>query len=345
LPSAHVNTAWEQVAAAADGSVYTDTALARNWSNAITVDATHNTSLMIWCPQSRKWWAFGRDSGSNAPLIYNSVGGKIWYASVVPASDGFAAMANRYSAATDGLGTIVFGGQPAVASANKIRQTQNAGTTWNARAIGAADTVGVAGVAYISHLSLFVAGLASQANNIYTSPSGATWTQRTTPNTDGRSQFATNGSIILAGNSTAAQSRILSSTDLLTWTERTMPYSAQWNHVVWIPDLSKFLAIAFDGKTAASTDGITWTTAGLNLVPATSTINVAVYGRLVVVLGSDAATHPVLYTSVDGGANWVLQYMFDGTSGGSCIAYGNKQFMCSDAGSPSKHWLGFGGGF
>ena len=54
--------------------------------------------------------------------------------------------------------------------------------------------------------------------------------------------------------------RAITSSDGITWTERTLLNSNGWHSICWSPELHMFCAIAYDtNKAVTSSDGITWT--------------------------------------------------------------------------------------
>ena len=52
---------------------------------------------------------------------------------------------------------------------------------------------------------------------------------------------------------------MFTSSDGITWTERTLPSSADWSDICWSPELHMFCAVSSGNKVITSSDGIIWT--------------------------------------------------------------------------------------
>lgn len=97
-----------------------------------------------------------------------------------------------------------------------------------------------------------------------TSPDGSTWTTRTPDLTKPCTSIASNGTIFVALSGSwngYAYGTCQTSTDGVSWTQRTMSANKIWAGVVW--NGTMFFAVANDGTTSKSVDGITWEAAGL----------------------------------------------------------------------------------
>lgn len=308
LPSAAFNAADKNAAQAADGLVWSDTALAKNWQK--TTVATGNGIVIMWETSTGRWITAGVSAGAPTAQFSND-GREEWVALSVTAGTNWNVTA---SGACSGAGTVILGGGGGSATASKIRQSADGGATWAARSTTASGTEFVNCAVWHSGASLFVIGLNSTAStNIETSPDGVTWTQRTgLPNTNGRgasngagssSGVASNGAmVVMLGAPTTT--KCITSTDCVTWTERTLPASAQWSGVSWNARSGKWMAIA-SGQIATSADGIAWSASGLVAPFAGVAIALTSYGRMWVASGSTAGGLSQLRVSVDDGATWL----------------------------------------
>ncbi len=158
-------------------------------------------------------------------------GGNVGITRVDPCFDDFnfytptvaAVAADVRSAASSGLGNIVFGLATGGASANKILQS-NDGLNWVLRAIGGATTKPVSFIRWDSTFARFVALVST--GEAYTSSDGVTWTSRTVPG--GLSAVTWTGlAISTAGMCVATASgttNYMTSADGgITWVQRTGP--------------------------------------------------------------------------------------------------------------------------
>lgn len=140
--------------------------------------------------------------------------------------------------------------------------TSTNGTAWTAR------TITMAGYTNSSlfwraldwHGDYFLAMCDSNGASAY-STDGITWTQTAPPGANycaSTRQTSTNIRVAVAGVSGFATTSATRTTDLVTWTAITMPFSAVWTSVTANDNI--FVAVASAASSAAtSTDGITWT--------------------------------------------------------------------------------------
>jgi len=263
---------WDsQIAQAADGNVYTDLAIAKNWEQSSVATAITGGDIrsIIWNPGDRYWYIFGLNGANPAGL--RSISGRASTYTSLTIGAGAGLTPHGGAVAANSSGVIIMGGTPGSASVQKIRESAD-GTTWNIRSTVASSTERVNSAIWHSGASLFIIGLNnSAATNIETSPDGQTWTQRTgLPNTHARGPMASSGSIvvILAGptgnpGTSVSTDKCLTTTDGVTYTERTLPTTQTWFGVIWDPRYERFLAFGASNW-AYSTDGITWVDGGAN---------------------------------------------------------------------------------
>jgi hypothetical protein len=316
-----LNTIDKNAAQAADGLIWSDLAVVKNFRKSTTVAYTEATNKVIWDAYLDRWIYCA--SGGGAPFaLYSYDGQDDWInLSGVPVGTNWGVTS---AGASNGAGVVLLGGSPpGAASATKIRQSTNGGSTWNSRSTVANSTEGVTAMCWHSGASLFVLGLDSAATtNIETSPTGQTWTQRTgLPNSVARSAAASSGGIAVVTNATG--NKCLRSVDAVTWTEGTMPIATNWQCVTWSNQLELFFAAGL-GALASSADGTTWSSSGLQ-PPFITTYGIAAYGRLLVATGVDSSQYAIS-ASVDGGVTWIRVKSMAAAS--SCLAAGDNQVVC-----------------
>ena len=330
--------------AAADGTLWTDVAQVNN-----IVTKTALTSSIgrfpIYDPASGFFYSFSDDSTD--PAGYRSRSGLSWYALTIPAGAGLTL--GRAAMAVDGAGRIVFGGTPGSSSSQKYRSSLD-GVGWTTRNSSFTNTAGVGVVLRAPSLGLFVSGLSSGA--VETSPDGTTWTARTTPNSDARDEGVVGlvgGSplIILGGRLTT---KIITSPDGVAWTERTpgidsgnfcgsLFYSATWSKFyLWSVQTPPVLY--------SSSDGVTWSSAGLGGLPGAVTpiVHTVVRGRLFVTLYDRAVSDVQFSWSIDGGVSWVHgdDLAASGGVAGIAISPGGQVCMTETGGN---HFTTLRGGY
>ena len=158
----------------------------------------------------------------------------------------------------------------AVASSGTHRVMTSAdGVTWANQTAAAA--LGWCGVCWSADLALLVAVAASGADLVMTSANGTAWTQRTTPASvvvggpaSGSSviQWSPDAAIFAFESKNGALRSVTTSPTGVTWTERTIPTSADAiGGIIATPALGGFLLMREAGtdRVNQSADGITWT--------------------------------------------------------------------------------------
>lgn len=213
--------------------------------------ASHTWRAIIWAPGLALFVAVSQDG-----FVMTSPDGITWTSRTAAAANGWQAI--EWSPA---LGLLV-----AVSNTGASRvMTSPDGITWTSRTAAAALTW--QGVTWAPTLGLFAAcAFGGGVNCIMTSPDGITWTQRTTPTT-GYNAIAWSPSLALfvALGGTGGVGVTTSSPDGITWTARVAANGNSWEDVIWVADLSLFVAVSNDGVSSsanrimASPDGISWT--------------------------------------------------------------------------------------
>lgn len=288
LTAAHATTMDKNAAQAADGLMWTDSVIAKNWTHKTTLTNARVVLHGVDASGSAqtRWLVVGASDMSTT-----SFSGAEW---ITPGTTA-ALCAFPRCGVVNGL-TVLIGGDPNGSSANKIARSTT-GTAGAFSAVSSVDT-GTAAVDCLTFFaSLYVAGLSD--GGIETSPDGSTWTDRTVPNANARKEFATNGTILLAFSS-ATTDKYITSADGISWTERSFPVSATGYRGCWSSGQGKFYAIqqASSPTLYSSTDGISWNTVG-NDGGIGSTCILRSYGRVLLAL-----TGTVMLVSVDGGVTW-----------------------------------------
>jgi hypothetical protein len=297
---AELQSLQEQVAASADGRVFTDLAAIRNWKYLTGGLTELYQRTIIRDPVSRRWLMFG---GTAASVAW-TVSGARWANTIaIPGapttSDFTAAWANN-------AGVIMAGGAPVSASANKIRESTNGGDTWTARTIGGSNTQSVGTIAYSEALGLWFCSIGGNAGEgLYSSADRITWTLRTAAGTppDQLIIRETPSPILLAttlktASPTAAYKR---SVDGITWTTETFPDgsnpAASLCQGCWSDALGAFFVGSTSGIYKSST-GLTgsWTLVESTWPSPSVKSSIAAYGRTLI-RGDGKA-------SIDGGLTW-----------------------------------------
>ncbi len=348
LTSAQMNTVDDNAASAADGSLWTDVAIVKNW--AYTKDfssffsGTTGATVALWDSLLLNWHLFTYDASDNPIGEYaqDGFGGATaslsWTSHTIPAG----ATLRPLCAATDGAGVLIIGGAPTGSSTSKIRETSD-GTTWAARTTTATGTIGARAAVWHEGASKFIVGLDNAAaTNIETSPTGQTWTQITgLPNSHARGSIASDGTTLVATAYDTSTNKCITSTSGATWTEATLPTTEKWIGVVYDSVYEQFIAIGETTVAYSDDSGATWATAGAHgASPPTTLSRVAILGRVFCFIDSDDlyAGHVVDGTLT---VRKVLQVV---GSSIRAIAAGENQLCATDS-SENAYWTIWGGGF
>jgi hypothetical protein len=333
LTSTQTNTMDDNAASAADGALWTDIAIGKNWIGNAT-QANYGRALVWWQPD-QKWFTLGV-SGGNPLAAWKFNGNATWTTGLtIDAGDGLTPLC----AVSNGTNMMVCGGTPGIASTSKLRSSPT-GATWTARTTTAAGTESVRDLIYHSSTGHFVASLDNAAaTNIEYSTNGTSWTQKTgLPNSAARGKMATSGSMIVAISYNTSTNKCITCTDPSgTWTERTLPTTEIWHGVYWDSVYERFLAFGATNF-AYSDDGITWSNGGAS--PIAGAHSAAVIGRIAVG-GLTAAEYVDVGHVIDTTATYEITLGVSGTTV-QYAAAGNKQYMVSFA-NGAHFWTIAGG--
>ena len=150
---------------------------------------------------------------------------------------------------------------------------------------------------------------------------GCFWSNNSLPSSGAVAWNGTVFCMVVSGTSIA-----YTSPDGITWTQRTLPSSSQWNSIAW--NGTVFCAISNTSGTVAATspDGITWTARTL---PTSQVWNsIAWNGTLFAVVGGSAST--VAATSPDG-ITWTNRTITSGTW--SLVIWNGTVFLAIGSGT------------
>lgn len=201
------------------------------WTKRTTVNATLHS--VAWSPSLGLFAAVGRNPANTAQIIVTSPDGITW--------------TSRSSGSTATLNKVIWTGSNFLAVGNnQVVVSSTNGVTWSTIYTG---TTNYHFRSVLWDGSKYVAAGSSGLNGIYTSSTGTAWTARTSPNS--LYGVTWSGSLYVAvgfdGNAT--------STDGLSWTSYTAPFSSVWRSVTF--DGTNFYA-GLRGGNAKSSDGVNW---------------------------------------------------------------------------------------
>ena len=256
LAPAPPSSAWLEC----DGSIYAQTAYPALFGElGLVPDAALDAwdSLTAVHPGSTTMRGGVYDETHSA-WVLGGAGGVVWLSFNAGASwsAGTAGTANTghkdyWDAASNGAGTVVLVGEADGAGTGRytLDFSTDGGVTL-AAAAGATAQVSLFGVTYGA--GLFVA--VGAGGRIETSANGATWTQRTSPDSNELRCVGWNGSVFVVGGGNGA---LHTSPDGIAWTARTLGYSNQVNAVAY--GNGRWLAADSNNRVLESLDqGVTW---------------------------------------------------------------------------------------
>jgi hypothetical protein len=282
----------EQVAAAADGRIWTDLGVLKKWTWQQLSPVTISPRSLLRDPVSRRWMVF---EGNTASTEF-SIDGSRWFGSgTTNFGDPSPTMNAAIAAAASSGGVLLAGGQLVGSSAAKLRESTDGGNTWlTQRSVGAADTHPVNALTYSESLALWLCVLGT-SDGIYSSSDRITWTKRSTlmPTYWAKADLPT--TIIIAntlvGGSATNYGR---TTDGITWTTETFPENVSSQQGCWSDAFGKFFLSGATGIWSSST-GLTgsWTKIWAGTIQA----SLGAFRRCLM-RGDGQA-------SIDGGVTWV----------------------------------------
>ena len=220
-----------------------------------------------------------RDDGALAHLdiIFRSEDGVKWKAVFIDSS---ATVSHERALAivkgTSAVWTAVPVGAGAATDTGRVFYSTD-GNNWTASGIGTPLTSNARAIKFLNEQFIAITNaFGSTSGQVYTSPTGQTWTARTSASTNQYYdvEYAA-GLYVMVGNSGAIQT----SPDGITWTSRTSGTTATLNAIYYDTTLSLFVINTNTTSVLTSPDGITWTsrtvpTAGksFNVIPALNNV-------------------------------------------------------------------------
>lgn len=331
----------EQLSRAANGVLWSDVALVKNFAAPIV--AAHGTKVLIWEPVAKIWLALGVTAGPHPSGYISFDRGKTWPGGLH--ANYYASSFTPVCAATDGLGNVVVGLNPNASSASKITHTSDhfstgAGTL---ATLGGVNTNSVYSIIYSARLALWIAGLSD--GSIWTSPDMNTWTSRKAADGRAKTSFAEGPDRIVAVDNPGDRTHM--SLDGITWTTSSSFAGFSAGPAICFvsqPAPGAFLMMkaagAGTGVTARSTDGLNWSfdTTGSSFFsvcevdPSAGFYGPVIvsYGRMVAVAAT-GVSHADIYYSLDVGLTWKASgAVYNGTTAVNGLAFGDSQFIARD---------------
>lgn len=348
LTSVQMSQVNANAAAAADGSSWTDAAL----SNVVYPGSSQGDAgeTVFWCPFYRYWYSFGSDNAvidgtPPEPVVSGrrARNGRLWFTQTVPGNLSMFGGISRHASASNGAGTLLFGGYQKSGDASCLRRSTD-GDTWTAESSSTSTNRQCSTIGWIPFLSLFIAGYANGAIETSATGATATWTNQTVPDAEGRSGIATNGSIVVVGGT----SHVITSTNGTSWTQRTLAIANNFS-VTYSPYWGKFYSWGSSGVQSSS-DGITWSSSGLTLPTAGGAneyqaLPIVQYGRLLYLMARNSTKNiSMLYYSTDGAATWRIADDIANGALGTIAMSPHGQLVMVDGAAAKVHYTTFRGG-
>ncbi|MEI6663590.1 MAG: hypothetical protein WCL20_04745 [Actinomycetes bacterium] len=179
--------------------------------------------------------------------------------------------------------------------------------------------------------SLAIVPVAQAVPNAITETAGTTWTSRTAASSDSWRSIAYGNGRFVAVSNTGTGTRVMSSTDGVTWsTTSTGVPDGNFSDVTW--DGTNFIAVTNNSQTSTtnraitSSDGINWT--GRSFPVARNMQAVTCSNSICVAVGNNggAGTAGRAMSSADNGATWTARFPAADNSWFG-VAYGNGTFV------------------
>jgi hypothetical protein len=320
-----LNLMMSQIAAAASGAMYTEAAIAKEWTASDTVPTFTNIGLVDTAfaydfKHDQLTFVYADTSGGSNPVraFQSTSNGRNW------ADTGFTgggiSTARPTAAASDGNGTVAFAFQAFNSLTPSVCWTSDAWATRNLL------TPGVYPVAlhYSQALALWV--IMTFDGHIYSAVTiNGTWTLRATMGIQANQATVAEGNgliLISFWDATHSSAAVWGSSDGLAWSAKSVPFSAHTGDVARIAYSSAgfFVAVHSGGisgggvhESSYTADGVTWIqTAGATTIPR-NFHNLRCFNRMLVGGARDPVTDtiPDIYRSFDLGITWRRSGVFN----------------------------------
>lgn len=330
LTAAQLNQMDRNAAEGADGTLWTDVTILRNFVS----ESVQPAKALVYQPSTHRWIASWEAAGEAAASY--SRNGKNWHNGTVPLGVLLVPSQNAIAANES---VVIFGGTPDGVSVEKFARSDDGGTTWTIEDSSQSTAIGIAGIAWVPGLSLFVAVHADNGL-IETSPDGITWTQRYSEASVVWRNVATNGSRIVALGGGA--DAVKYSDNGIDWFSGTgIPNLSTWQAVHFNPSLG-FVAFGFEGHFFTSADGATWV--AHPSFGDGSLLTSTVFRRLLVIASVAGAEGQTSIAYSTNGLVWTPINMIP-TTNVIAIGASDGQLLLSDSEVPQKVYSTMAGGF
>lgn len=222
-----------------------ETITSTGWDANAAAEANQWESV-CWSPELEIFCAVA-SSGTNR--VMTSTDGETWTARS-------AAAANEWKSVCWSPELTLFCAVAASGTDNRVMTSPN-GVDWTSR--DAAEENEWQSVCWSPELTLFCAVSKDGTHRVMTSPTGETWTARSATGSVWWYDVCWSPELeLFAAIGVPATNAIMTSPDGINWTERTLG-SLNFLCICWSPGLGLFCAVGYNGVTATSQDGITWT--------------------------------------------------------------------------------------
>lgn len=287
-----------QVAQAADGALWTDVAGAANFVYSFDGGGADLVGAAAWRDISGEWFVAGISATNPTvkkawpPFVLNDS----FDAQTVPAGSGFT---GQIALCCNPAGVLLLGGTPNAGTTAKLRRSPD-GTTWTT--LDTPTALGIKAIDWFPAVGKFLVGYGS-GTVVDTSVDGVAWASRTSPNSEERGLMAASPSrLVWAASRFVTTSKVITTDDAITFTERDVGSSEQWGGITYSPTLQKWFIVSAGGSVRSSSDGVTWT-AGTSFAT-TLVVALASYGRALFAVGNGSSGNAEVWCSIDGATTW-----------------------------------------
>ena len=215
------------------------------WTNASAANAVTWTAV-TYAPELKLFCAVAFD-GTTAQQVQTSTDGITWAAQT-------SAQANQWYS-LEWAPAIGLFCATSLNGTNRV-MTSPDGINWTPQTITSAQWYALA---WSDDLNLFAA--VALGGSIATSPDGATWTNRTNPNTCDWHEIVWSKQLgLFCAVGLTGATRAMTSQNGITWTATGGPGAASWRTLAYSEELGLFVALSSGGDISSSPNGVTWTT-------------------------------------------------------------------------------------
>lgn len=331
IPVAAQLNAWdEQLSRAADGDLWSDAVLVKNFEDPKSLFALR--SSMIYDGGYGIWLLCGINTGPVFAISHD--GAKTWD-SYSPATAGIPTDCSPHVLITNGAGALLVAYKPNSANTVKGAFSTDVFTTSSQVVVGGSNTLAPVAGYYSARLNLWF--LTFDDGSLYSAPSPAGfWTLRVNVSVPIYG-FCESGDRIAVVTDTGA---VLVSLDGLSWAGSTSPAGSGQQQITFVPGPApgNFLIVSNHGSGAdqcyTSEDAGSWSAVAAS-VP-NKILALASYGRMAVMFAQDPVSGLFydLFFSLDQGATWKRAQAFhllNAAVGSALLVLGEKQFVINNS--------------